>query len=153
GTAERSYMALKSYRRACIGEARICPTINKLPTMKTYNSISHILSLACVGLIAACAANQAGAAPNSGRLVIDRVANFGSDLGLVVSIDGKDVGTFSEGRKYSGDLPAGEHTIIVRVDPNLNDAKPAQTKLNVAGGQTYSYTAGWSGQDMALTKN
>ena len=128
-------------------------TINQLPPMKTYNSITHFLSLACAGLIAACAANQAGAAPNSGHLVIDRVANFGSDLGLVVSIDGKDVGTFSEGRKYSGDLPAGEHTIIVRVDPNLNDAKPAQTKLDVVAGQTYSYTAGWSGQDMALTKN
>jgi hypothetical protein len=121
--------------------------------MKTYNSITYILSLACAGVIAVCVANQAAAAPNSGHLVIDRVANFGSDLGLVVSIDGKDVGTFSEGRKYSGDLPTGQHTIIVRVDPNLNDAKPAQTKLNVEAGQTYSYTAGFSGQDMALTKN
>ena len=122
--------------------------------MKTYNSITHILSLACVAVIAACAAYQTRAATeNSGHLVIDRVANFGSDLGLVISIDGKDVGTFSEGRNYSGDLPAGEHTIIVRVDPNNNDAKPAQTKLNVVAGQTYSYTAGWSGQDMALTKN
>jgi hypothetical protein len=39
------------------------------------------------------------------------------------------------------------------VDPNDNDAKPAQIKLNVEAGQTYSYTAGWAGQDMALTKN
>jgi len=121
--------------------------------MKTYNSITHILSLGCAGLIAASAANQAGAAPNSGHLQIDRVANFGTDLGLVVSIDGKDVGTFTEGRKYSGDLPAGEHTIIVRVDPNRTDAQQAQVKLNVVAGQTYSYTAGWSGEDMALTKN
>jgi len=121
--------------------------------MKTYNSITHILSLACAGLIAVCAANQAAAAPNSGHLLIDRVANFGSDLGLVVSIDGKDVGSFSEGRKCSRDLPAGEHTIIVRVDPNLNDAKPAEIKLNVVAGETYSYTAGFAGQDMALTKN
>jgi len=123
--------------------------------MKTHNSITHILSLACAGLIAVWAANQAGAAAEagSGHLVIDRVANFGSDLGLVVSIDGKDAGSYSEGRSYSGDLPAGEHTIIVRVDPNLNDAKPAQTKLNVVAGQTYTYTAGFSGQDMALTKD
>ena len=121
--------------------------------MKTYNSITHILSLTFAGVIAVCTANQVAAAPNSGHLVVDRVANFGSDLGLVVSIDGKDVGTFSEGRNYSGDLPAGQHTIVVRVDPNLNDAKPAQTKLNVEAGQTYSYTAGFSGQDMALTKN
>src|SRR5262245_65416741 len=104
--------------------------------MKTYTSIPHILSLICAGLIAAFAANQAGAGPNSGHLVIDRVANFGSDLGLVVSIDGKDVGSFSEGRSYSGDLPAGEHVIIVRVDPNRNDAQPAQVKLNVAAGQS-----------------
>ena len=121
--------------------------------MKTCHSITHILGLACAGLIAACAANQAAAAPNSGHLLIHRVANFGSDLGLVVSIDGKDVGTFSEGRKYSGDLPAGEHIIIVRVDPNLNDAKPAQIKLNIEAGKTYTYTAGFSGQDMALTKD
>jgi hypothetical protein len=39
------------------------------------------------------------------------------------------------------------------VDPNRTDAKPAQIKLNVEAGQTYSYTAGWSGEDMALTKN
>ena len=121
--------------------------------MKTCHSITHILGLACAGLIAACAANQAAAAPNSGHLLIRRVANFGSDLGLVVSIDGKDVGTFSEGRKCSRDLPAGEHTIIVRVDPNLNDAKPAQIKLNIEAGKTYTYTAGFSGQDMALTKD
>src|SRR5262245_24846490 len=125
--------------------------------MKTYTSTIHILSLACAGLIAACAANQAGAgtepSSNSGHVLIDRVANFGTDLGLVVSIDGKDVGTFSEGRNYSGDLSAGEHTIIVRVDPNRTDAQPAQVKLNVIAGQTYSYTAGWSGEDMALTKN
>jgi hypothetical protein len=120
--------------------------------MKTHNSITHILSLACAGLIAVWAANQAGAAPESGHLVIHRVANFGSDLGLVVSIDGKDAGSYSEGRQYSGDLPAGEHTIIVRVDPNLNDVKPAQIKLNVVGGQTYTYTAGFSdgGQNMNL---
>src|SRR5690348_189315 len=100
-------MALKSYGRACIEECRICLQPTK-PPMKTYNSITHTLSLACAGLIVAYAANQAGAAPNSGHLVIDRVANFGTDLGLVVSIDGKDVGSFTEGRKYSGDLPAGE---------------------------------------------
>ena len=127
--------------------------MNQLLPMKTHNSITHILSLACAGLIAACAANQAGAAPNSGHLVIDRVANFGSDLGLVVSIDGKDVGTFPDGRNYSGDLPAGEHTIIVRVDPNRTDAKPAQVKLNVVAGKTYSYTAGWSGGNVVLMRN
>ena len=139
---------------ALASERQDFSTTNQLTPMKTCNSINHILSVACAGLIAACVANQAVAGTeNSGHLAIYRVANFGSDLGLVVSIDGKDAGTFSEGNSYSGDLPAGEHTIIVRVDPNRTDAQPAQVKLNVVAGQTYSYTAGWSGEDMALTKN
>jgi len=73
--------------------------------MKRYSSIIYILSLACAGLIfTGCATNQATAPPppNSARLVVDRVANFGSNMSLVVSVDGKDVGSFTEGRHYSG---------------------------------------------------
>ena len=74
--------------------------------------------------------NQPGATapipPNSGHLLINRVANFGSDLSLVVSVDGKDVGSFTEGRSYSGYLSAGQHKIIVRVDPNATGRVPGE---------------------------
>ena len=92
--------------------------------MKKYSSIIYIVGLACAGLIfTGCATNQPVAAtapipPNSGHLLINRVANFGSNLSLIVSVDGKDVGSFTEGRNYSGYLPAGQHHITVRVDPN-----------------------------------
>src|SRR5204862_3862760 len=82
--------------------------------MKKYSSIIHMLSLACAGLIfTGCATNQATAPipANSGHLIVTRVANFGSDLSLVLSIDGKDVGRFTEGRQHSGYLPAGRHVI------------------------------------------
>src|SRR5512132_3508091 len=95
--------------------------------MKKYGSIIYIVSLACAGLVfTGCATNQANAPipPNSGHLLINRVANFGSDLSLVVSVDGKDVGSFTEGRSYSGYLPAGQHVIIARVDPNQTGARP-----------------------------
>ena len=52
--------------------------------MKKYNSIIYILSLACAGLILiGCETTQPGAAtaplpPNSGRLLVYRVANFGA---------------------------------------------------------------------------
>ena len=75
--------------------------------MKKYSSIIYIVSLACAGLIfTGCATTQATAPipPNSGHLLINRVANFGSDLSLVVSVDGKNVGSFTEGRSYSGYL-------------------------------------------------
>jgi hypothetical protein len=98
--------------------------------MKKYSSIIHILSLACICLIAAGCATQPGAAtappPNSGHLLIYRVANFGSNLSLVVSVDGKDVGSFTEGRNYDGYLPAGQHVITARVDPNPGGRRPGR---------------------------
>ena len=124
--------------------------------MKKYSSIIYIVSLACGGLIfTGCATNQASAPipPNSGHLLINRVANFGSDLSLVLSVDGKDVGSFTEGRNYSGYLPAGQHVITARVNPNLTGAGPAQKTLDVKAGQTYSFTAGLSGGKMTLVRN
>ena len=127
--------------------------------MKRYSSITYILSLAFGCLIfSGCTANQgglgAGPAPaNSGRLIVTRVANFGADLGLVLSVDGKDVGSFTEGAQYSGYLSAGQHRLTARVDPNRTGTNPARKTLTVVAGQTYSYTAAWSGQRLVLVKN
>src|SRR5690349_4224355 len=126
--------------------------------MKRYNSTIHILSLACVCLISVgCATNQPGAAtarpPNSGHLLVYRVANFGTDLSLVLSVDGKDVGSFIEGRNYDGYLSAGQHVLTARVDPNRTGARPGRKTLIVKAGQTYSYTAAWSGARVVLVRN
>jgi hypothetical protein len=124
--------------------------------MKKYSSIIHILSLVCACLIAGCA-TQPGAAtappPNSGHLIVTRVANFGSDLSLVLSVDGKDVGSFTEGRNYDGYLPAGQHVLVARVDPNPGGKRPGRKTLTVQTGQTYSYTAAWSGENLVLVRN
>ena len=110
-------------------------------------------------MLIGCETTQSGAAsappPNSGRVLIYRVANFGSNLALVVSVDGKDVGSFTEGRNYSGYLPAGKHTLTIRVDPNQGNIRPGKTTLTVQAGQTYSYTAAWSqgGQNLKLVRN
>jgi hypothetical protein len=128
--------------------------------MKAYNSIVYILSLACAGLIlSACETTTgSGAAtapppPNSARLLVNRVANFGSNLSLVLSVDGKDVGSFTEGNSYSGYLSPGQHVIVARVDPNQGGVPPARKTLNVKAGETYSFTAGMSGGNMTLVKN
>ena len=125
--------------------------------MKKYSSIIYILSLACAGLIfAGCATTNQATGPipaNSGRLLVNRVANFGSNMSLVLSVDGKDVGSFTEGRSYSGYLSAGQHVIIARVDPNQTGARPGKKTVTVQAGQTYSYTAGWSGGNVILVKN
>ena len=125
--------------------------------MKKHRSVIQIVSLACACLVAGCTTNQPGAAsappPNSGHLLINRVANFGTDLSLVVSVDGKDVGSFTEGNNYSGYLPAGQHTIVARVDPNRTGVRPGRKTLTVQAGQTYSFTAAWSGGNLKLVRN
>jgi len=127
--------------------------------MKKYNSLTHIPGLACACLIfAGCAANQGGlgTAPipaNAGQLIVTRVANFGTDLSLVLSVDGKDVGSFTEGRSYSGYIPAGQHVLMARVDPNRTGSKPGKKTVTVQAGQTYSYTAAWSGGNLVLVRN
>ncbi|MGE5215212.1 MAG: hypothetical protein ACM3NN_16170 [Nitrospirota bacterium] len=124
--------------------------------MKAYNPIIYILSLACAGLIlSACETTGPAAAPppNSGHVLIYRVANFGTDLSMVVSVDGKDVGSFTEGNNYNGYLPAGTHHISVRVDPNRTGARSGRKALTVQSGQTYSYTAAWSGGNLKLIRN
>ena len=123
--------------------------------MKKYSSIIYFVGLACAGLIfTGCATEATAPIPaNSGHLLINRVANFGSDLSLIVSVDGKNVGGFTEGRSYSGYLAAGQHQIVVAADPNPGGKRPGRKTLTVQAGQTYSYTAAWSGQSLALVRN
>ena len=126
--------------------------------MKKYGSIIQVLSLACAGVIlSGCETTQLGAAsaapPNSGHVLIYRVANFGSGLSLVVSVDGGGAGSFSEGRNYSGYLPAGQHVITVRAEPTDPNRRPGRKTITVQAGQTYSYTASWSGGNLILVKN
>ena len=127
--------------------------------MKKSQSITYAVGLASACLILiSCQTGQPGAgmAPipaNSGHLIVTRVANFGSNMSLVVSVDGRDVGAFTEGRNYDGYLPAGQHVLIALVDPNMTGAGPARKTLNVKAGQTYSFTAGLSGGNMTLVRN
>lgn len=126
--------------------------------MKKYYPIICILTLACAGIaLVSCETTGTGAAaaapPNSGRVLIYRVANYGTDLSMVVSVDGKDVGSFTEGNNYSGYLPAGQHRLTVRVDPNRTGAGPGRKSLTVQAGQTYSFTAAWSGGNLTLVRN
>ena len=126
--------------------------------MKKYYSIICILTLACAAIaLVSCETTQSGAAtaaapPNSGHVLIYRVANFGADMALVVSVDGKDAGSFSEGANYSGYLPAGQHQITVRAEPNRGGVGPGRTTLTVQSGQTYVYTAAWSGGNLRLVR-
>jgi len=126
--------------------------------MKKYTSIIHILSLACAcAIFAGCASQPAVSAsappPNAARLVVDRIANFGTWAILDLSVDGKRIATLGEGQNYNGYLSAGQHTLTATIEPAGNGIVPFQKSLTVQAGQTYSYTAAWSGKHLVLNRN
>jgi hypothetical protein len=131
---------------------------NQTKNMKRPQLITQIVVVSCAGLfLLGCGTTQPGEAtappPNSGQVLISRVADFGTDLSLVVSVDGRDVGSFTESRGYHGYLPAGQHVLTARVDPNRAGIGPARKSVTVRAGQTYSYTAAWSGENLVLVRN
>jgi hypothetical protein len=130
--------------------------------MKKFNCCSYAL-IAALGFttFAGCETTGTGASSsttaastvanaNSGRLVIKRVANIGTGLVLNVSIDGKHVASVGSGQTYKGSLPAGPHVVSVILEPNGMNLAPTQKRITVQKGQTYTFTATWDGNVLAL---
>ena len=122
--------------------------------MKKPKSIIHLLSLvgSCLILVGAVGLTFAGE-KSGGHLIVDRVANFGTDLDLSLSIDGSEVATVVEGQNYDGYLSPGKHVISAVVFPNREDSRPGNATIDVKDGETYAFTAMWQGEDLALIKN
>ncbi len=87
---------------------------------------------------------------NAARLTIRRAANFGDRYVLNVSIDGASVASLTMGRSYDGTLSPGQHVISLNVTPNRGSRNSTTKSVTVQAGQTYSLTAVWKGQRLAL---
>ena len=85
--------------------------------------------------------------------MVKRVANFGEQISLSVSVDGKEVARLDEGRSYNGSLAPGRHVISATVVPNLVYSPVWQKEIKIQSGRTYSFTAVWQGQRMVLVSN
>ncbi len=100
-----------------------------------------------------CETSNTGMAAPSGHaahMTIRRAANFGSRLTLNVSIDGARVAALVTGRSYNGTLSPGQHVISLTVTPNRGRFGTTTKSLTVHAGQTYSFTAVWSGHHLVL---
>ena len=111
--------------------------------------IINALAAAFFVLLAATSAFPA----QGGRLMVNRVANFGDRISLSLSVDGKEVARLVEGHSYDGYLAPGRHLISATVVPNLVYSPVWQKQINIQSGQTYSFTAIWQGQTMVLVRN
>jgi hypothetical protein len=109
-----------------------------------YNSISKVLLiLAFVCAISMSTVAQGGQGPRFGRLIVNRVPNFGWDLAFNLAIDGQPVANVVQGRRYDGWLPAGRHVLTVYKVPYVVYRQPTSTTVNVQPGRTYVFTAMW----------
>lgn len=78
-----------------------------------------------------------------GRLVVDRAANFGWNLGFNLLIDGRSVGSVAQGHSYSTWLPPGPHVLTVQKVPATGFNAPTSTTVNIQPGMDHMYVAMW----------
>ena len=78
-----------------------------------------------------------------GRLTIERVPNFGWNLGFNLQIDGRPVRTLVQGRSYSTWLSAGPHVLTVLKVPAVGYTEPTSTTVNIEPGADHLYVAMW----------
>jgi hypothetical protein len=81
--------------------------------------------------------------PPPGRVIVQRVPNFGWNLAFHLEIDGRSVATIVQGQRYDGWVPAGRHVLTVYKVPYVGYAEPTSTTVNVQPGWTYVFTAMW----------
>src|SRR5580693_8159349 len=78
-----------------------------------------------------------------GRVIVQRAPNFGSDLFIRLSIDGKRVADIPRNQHYGGVVAAGRHTLTALALPNTESRRPTSMRLIVKAGQVYIFTATW----------
>jgi len=84
------------------------------------------------------------------RLIIQRAPNFGTDLSIRVSIDGKKVANVPRNQHYGGVLSPGRHVLTVLVLPNIQSRQPTSIALKMKAGRVYIFTATWNGDRLIL---
>jgi hypothetical protein len=114
---------------------------------------------ATVGLVLsmmACAQARPSPTPTpihsgkTARLIVQRAPNFGSDLFIRLSIDGKRVADIPRNQHYGGVVMAGRHTVMALTLPNTESRRPTSIRLTAKAGQVYIFTATWSSDRLVL---
>lgn len=84
------------------------------------------------------------------RLIVQRSPNFGSDLFIRLSVDGKRVGDIPRNQHYGGFISVGRHIVMALALPNTESRRPTSIQLIAKAGQVYIFTAGWNSDRLIL---
>jgi hypothetical protein len=125
----------------------------KVSTMKSKHSFArNVLLMLVFGCAIFISTIAQGGPPRGylrsnhfppGRLIVDRIPNFGWNLGFNLQIDGRPVGSVALGHSYSTWLPAGPHVLTVTKVPATGFTAPTSTTVNIQPGAEHLYTAMW----------
>ena len=110
-----------------------------------YNSTSRIfliLVFACAFFISGTV-TQARTTHKGARLIVQRAANFGTEVVVRLSIDGRRVADIQRDHRYDGFVSGGHHVLTVLPMPNVDVRRPTSLRVNVRQGRTYIFTAAW----------
>src|SRR5207302_2913681 len=72
-----------------------------------------------------------------GRVIVQRAPNFGTDLSIRLSIDGKKVADIPRNQHYGGVLAAGRHTLTALALPNTHARWPTSMGVMMHVGNVY----------------
>src|SRR2546421_10108067 len=89
-----------------------------------------ILAFACAIFVSGIEA-QASSNAKGGRLIVQRAPNFGNDLVVHLSIDGKKVADIPRDQRYDAPASAGRHVLTVVARPNAEHRPPISMHLTV----------------------
>src|SRR5712692_912848 len=115
------------------------PIVCVICAMKPRHSFVSKVFLILAFLCAISISTVAQGSPPPGRLIVERVPNFGWNLAFHLRIDGRSVASIVQGHRYDGWVPAGRHVLTVYKVPY--DAEPTLRTVNVQPGWTYVFTA------------
>src|SRR5229473_3160587 len=85
-----------------------------------------------------------------GRVIVQRAPNFGTDLSIRLSIDGKKVADIPRNQHYGGVLSAGRHVLTALALPNTQSRRPTTIGVTIKSRQVYIFTATWEGDRLIL---
>ena len=128
--------------------------------MKNSNSAGklNVLLFAAINLVLAAAVSAGSGYDyprselmgNSG-LTIWRSADFGSDIGLAIYIDGIPITTLVRGEGYRAIVRPGHHRLTVTDTPSpYGKTNFTHRTIDLVPGQNYSFTAIWEVQNIII---
>ncbi len=98
----------------------------------------------------AATASVAATGHPSARLIVQRTPNFGADLVVRLSIDGRKVADIPRNQHYGDFVSKGRHVLAVLALPNTLSRRPTSISVTVRSGHLYIFTAGWEADRLVL---